>query len=243
MSMALSEANVPGKVPSVSFKTVALPDQPSLNALTLQGELAEIAGKTIKYLDVFKIRLVNSATIEEFLAIRDKFFQKYLDMNMALSTIVNYSSIEPIEQAHYAQESLTEMERELTDKAQSYLGEDAYQELFFCISTLKSAARMLPRLQSVPPNDDKKDAELAGYFFITNHYAHMHLDCLRLAILQDKMLDPKIMDELFIGIKHASKAYAFARCGLDLRSYPASRYPKDLQVTWDDEDEMLAKCL
>lgn len=241
MSMALSEANVPGKVPSVSFKTVALADQPSVS--TLQSELAEIAGKMLKYMDLYKVRLANSATIEEFRAFRDQHFQRYLDLNMALATIVNSSPIEPIEQAHFAQESLTEMERELTDKAQSYLGEDAYQELFFCISTLKSAARMLPRLQSVAPSDEQKDAELAGYFFINNCYTHVHLDCLRLAILKDQMLSPEIMEELFLGIKHASKAYAFARCGLDLRSYPASRYPKDLQVSWDEEDEMLAKCL
>ena len=237
MSMAL-EAHVPGILPPVSFNWVGL-TEPALKKM--QGDFADIIKGIVSHTSQLRSRLINCTTVEEFRSLLEKGFQSYLDLNMAITNVVIASNVDPIEYAHMAQESLGEMQDEFTANAQMYLGEDTYQELLFCISTLRSAVRWLPRLQSVPPSDPQKDQELASQFFIANSFVSLHLDCLKLAVSRNQTLNPEILGELMTAIRRSVMVYSFARAGLDLRDFPASRYPEKIDCSWDSEDEALAK--
>jgi hypothetical protein len=243
MSMALPEAHVPGKISPVSFRTVGLIEEPALKKL--QGELAEITGQIARSMGHIRLRLINCATVEEFSDLRKKSFQSYLDLNMAISNVVGAFHIDPIEYAHMGQEALNETEKELTANAQLYLGEEAYKELLFCIATLKSTVRLLPRLQSIPPSDEgkEKDHELADNFFVTNAFVSLHLECLKMAMARNQTLNPEILSEIMSGIRQAVMVYSFARMGLELRNFPASRYSEKLDIPWDHEDEELSKAV
>jgi hypothetical protein len=207
----------------------------------LQGDFAAIVERIDKYIGELHVRLIHCATVEEFIALRDKNFQSYLDLNVAISNVIVASNIDLVEYAYMAQESLKVTEDQFAKHAQAYLSEDTYEELRFCISTLKSATRWLPRLRSVQASDEKKDQELAGSFFINNTYVSLHLDCLKLAVQRNLPLSPEILSELMTNIRRAVMVYSHARAGLDLRNFPDSRYSEKLDVSWDAEDEALSK--
>lgn len=243
MSVALPEAHVLGKISSVSFSTVGLIEEAALKKL--QGALAEITGHIARSMSHIRLRLINCATVEEFLNLREKSFQSYLDLNMAISNVVVAFHIDPIEYAHMGQEALTETEKEITANAQLYLGEESFKELLFCIATLKSTVRLLPRLQSTPPSDEakEKDSELASKFFVANAFVGLHLECLKMAIAHNQTLSPDILSEIMGGIRNAVMVYSCARMGLDLRNFPSSRYSDMPEISWDDEDEELSKSI
>ncbi len=236
MGMAL-EAAVPGKLPSVSFNTVGLVES---TLKKLQSDLADIVARINSHMAELHVRLVNCTTLEDFKDLREKHFQSYLDLGAAIVNIVA-SNIDPVEHAFLSQESLNALEEEFAKNAQLYLGEEAYDELMFCLSTLKSTSRLLPRLQSVDPTDKQEDAQLSAKFFVTYSYVSLHLDCLRLAIERNITLHPEILKEMLTAIRGSVMVYSFARCGLDLRNFPASRYHEKLDVPWDAEDEALSK--
>lgn len=236
MSMALEAGVPPGHLPSIGFGNVGLAE-PTLKKL--QADLADIVGRIYSHMRQLHMRLINCTSLDEFRSLRDKNFQSYLGLRVAISNIVESSTIDPIEYAYMAQECIQQTADEFTKSAKPYLGEEAYQEVLFCLSTIKSAARWLPRLREVEPSDKKKDKELAGEFFITDVYVNLHLDCLKLAIERNQTLCPEVLIELMNGIRRAVMVYSFARAGLELRNFPPS--PEKIDMSWDAEDEALSK--
>lgn len=238
MSMALEEQAPPGKLPSLTFIHVGA-DSPTLNKL--QADLADIVRRMLSHSGQIYEQLVDCSTVDEFKLLRGKFFEPYLSVNAAIANIVSASNLDPIEYASMTQETIRGFEDEFSKSAPTYLGQEEYEELFFCLSTHKSASRLLPRLRSVAPSDKQADDELREKYFRTSCYVFLHIECLSVAMKHTQPLHPFILKEILAGIRQAVMLYSYARAGLDLRDFPASRYSEDIVVSWDEEDEALSK--
>ncbi len=236
MGAPVMEAHI-SDIPGLTFNSAGFAVETSFKKL--QAEFADIAELISKQFGEISLRLLNSPTLDDFRSLRERVFSSYVKLSMALSHIV-LANLDYNDYAQLTQESLSETEKEFMVAGNLYLGGDAYREVRFSISTLKSAQRWIPRLVSTQASDPAEDRELARNFLLANSWAHFHLECLKLAVHRRETLSQDILQELLDGLRLSVMAYSYVRAALDLRDIPGSRYGEKLDTQWDAEDEALA---
>ena len=239
----MSTGLINDQVPAISeprFKPVSFSEEPARERL--QVPLAEIADKVFSQLGQISLQAMKSSSRASFKSFRKGLFQSYVKLSMALGNIV-FAKLEPADLPGLIEACFQKMEKEFASKGISYFSDDAYREILFSLSTLKSAHRWIPELNSNKPADSlrSQDRELASKFFSSAMWSQFHLDCLIMAIRTSEPINQEVLQELLDGFRLSVMAYSYVRTALDLRNIPSDRYQDRLDAKWDAEDEALAQ--
>ena len=208
----------------------------------LQVGFAQIAERIIKQLDEVTVRVISAATSTEFQRLREALFPSYVNLHLALGNVV-LAKLDPNELPTLVDASFSELETEFRAAGPAYFGEDATSELLFSLATLKSAYRLVPQLldTTLEVGYREQDMELARKFTWAAIWSSFHLRGLRTALQKGSPIVREVVQELLDGLRLSVMAYSYVRASLDLRKSLDVRYEEPLAVTWDDEDEALAR--
>jgi hypothetical protein len=223
----------------VSFRPLGLVEQPTLERLQSR---AAIAVKGIfDMLEDISVQAVNCPTAEAFRAYRQKVFQSYIQLTEASANVLA-AKLDPADLPSLIEDSFDSIQDKFASNAALYFGEDAYHEILFSLSTLKSTYRWLPHLTANLPNENlvAQDRELSDKFGSSISWVHFHLAALGTALSKKQTVVPDVLQELLDGLRQSVMAYAYVRTALDLRNIPNPQYAEGLEVPWDAEDEALA---
>ena len=225
--------------PSVSLdRMVSLLGVPPYAGEALSKRRGIVVRLLVKEAESILKRLAGSATASQFRELRDSgLFSNYVYVLRSVSDFV-HGVADQRTQLQLAEESLATFARQLNDRGLDHLGRDATYEALFSLSTFRKINRLLPRLYSSPPADQREqDCDLSKRFGYHTIWAQMHLDCLRVCIENEVRLAPGVRDEILDGMRKVVMAYAFLRKGLALRE--PEQPPLYARTEWDDEDRDL----
>jgi hypothetical protein len=207
-------------------------------------ELSEPASNVFKgvatVLDQILITVIEKRTVEEFQTAFNEVFPKYAALTLSLSrlaqTIVPGETIDRM-----TRESICELESDFREKALQAFGAAARDQAMFTIWTLRKINEMLTRIAGAPLAPEKaqeEDQEFCLQFTVHSLRGHFSLDCLNMALRQNRPIYPEVMTELIDGLRSMVNAYAWARRGVDLRIPPVDA-PIETMVSDDEEDLFL----
>ena len=192
-----------------------------------------------KILNDLMVPAIESRTVAEFDSIRKEVFNNYFRTITAasnLATVVIPSGV----MERLVGDSLCEAENTFKQEGLSRFGTEARDQAVFTVWTFRKGSRLTMQLMSTQlANEDLKarDQELAKEFSFYAAWAHFHLDCMQLAIVHNKIINPAVLVEMCDGLRAAVNAYGLVRQGLDLRLPKQSPVPT--QRLWDEEDQEL----
>jgi len=238
MSTALAEPQaLPISEPT--FKLAGLREEPSRERLQLP--FAEVVKTLFSQLVMISTQAIRSQNRESFKDIREKTFDLYVRLSIALGNVV-LAKLDMLDLPGLIEASFESIEKECASKGKLYFAENDYREILFTISTLRSAHRWIPQLnsQKVPDQLRAQDEELARNYFKWAIWSQFHLDCLITALDKKEAINQEVLQELLDGLRGAVMAYAHVREALDLRNILSERYQDQFAVQWDNEDEALA---
>ena len=206
------------------------------------GSLRERPSQIIRLLmderETILTRLVTSRSLEEFKRLRVSLLTRYLHLVRSISDCVAAVVDDDSSMYDLAQDSLRSFKDRFNESGMEYLGAEASKEAIFCLATLMRVYRLVPDIRSKTPSSrrSKQDRELGEKFNMTLLWAHIHLDCLGLALEKRLQLAPDVLGEILDGMRKSVMAYSYLRQGLQLRETAAQRLKAP---EWDDEDQML----
>lgn len=240
MSVGLAEYQAASAPVSV-FSPVGLAEGPAVERLSKR--LANAATNIFELLDEISDQISNCRNAKEFLAFREEVFPYYSHLMSGLGSIMN-AKITPSDLSSMIESSFDRLEATFaSDYSKTYFGPEAYYEIRFCISTLRGATRWLPYLIAHKVSEERRaqDREFAGNYQSAATWTNFHLAGLAMALKDKQPIMPDVLQELLDGLRGAVMVYAYVRQSLDLRDVLAERYAEPLAITWDAEDEALAR--
>jgi hypothetical protein len=226
--------------PMSIFDSIGLVEKSAIRKL--QQPIADISSRLNEQMDDLVVTTLCAPTLEDFLAIRGKALRSYRRLVVALSNTLR-AKVNEVDLPILLEESFEVLESEIPAKAEEYFGEDTAEEIRFSLSTLRSAYRWIPHLMAAPVPPDRKndDREISHNFFLSSTMAQFHLDALRITLWENYALIPEVVHELLQGLRQSVMTYAYVREALDLRNHLDARYAEKPQMSWDADDETLAK--
>ena len=208
----------------------------------LQQPIAEISEKIYRQMVDLAIQAANAPSVQDFHAIRERAFPKYMNLTAALDNVIR-AKLDLSDLPGLVDASFEAVERDFYAEAESYFGSEIRDEIAFSLSTLRSAYRWVSHLLTVkPPNESLgQDREYSRQFAISSTWVHFHLEGLRAGLWKGHVIVPDVVQELLEGLRQSVMAYSYVRAALDLRGVLDERYKEGLSATWDEEDEALAR--
>lgn len=239
MSVGLQEFQV-AEVPVSVFRPVGLAEKPTVERL--QTRAASAVEDIFKLLDDVSFQVANCPTAADFQEYRKSVFPQYVELTAALGSIVR-AKLNPSDLPGLIEASFSEMESRFASG--SYFSVETRQEILFCVSTLRSAHRWLPHLLTNKPNAERlqEEMELARNYTSSATWSQFHLVALGLAQAKEQSILPEVLEELLVGLRASVMTYSYVRQALDLRGLLSERYSAEVAISWDEEDEALAKAL
>lgn len=228
------------EIPLSMLGSVGVVDGSALQRL--QQPLAEISKQLYRQMGDMALQAANAPTVEDFIKIRDRLFPAYMKLTTALSNTVQ-AKLDEADLSGLIEASFNALESSIEEKATPYFGEDITKEILFSVSTLKSANRWLLHLAASPKPERflAEDQELSHKFTVAQAWCNFHLQGIRAVLWKGHTIVPDVLRELLEGLRYAVMAYAYVRQALELRGLLDERYKDELTVTWDAEDEALAR--
>lgn len=225
------------QLPSVA----PLPSVPkSVASNRLGAEPAEVVNLVVSQIMATALRLANATTVKDFKEVRGEVFPKYAKLCVGMANILNAE--EPAALKNVADDSITEFERIVREKASaSFLKGRYLEEAQFLLSTLRRTYKLIGRIVATPAPKQSvpEDRETAAEFNYHILWGQMHLDALLVAAIMGLNLAEDIVVELLAGFRAVVMAYSCARQGVRIREFPEQF---DFSgVTWDAEDQALAQ--
>ena len=183
------------------------------------------------------VRLVTSRSLGEFRRLRDLLLNRYLHLVRSISDCVTAAVDDDSLIYELAQDSLKDLERNFSEKGVEHLGAGASKEALFSLATLMKVYRLLPEIRSKKPSSRlKQDREMGKNFDFTFVWAHIHLDCMALALERRVQPAPQLLEEILDGMRKSVMAYSYLRQGLQLRKTAVQKLKAP---EWDEEDQVL----
>ncbi|MGH9873920.1 MAG: hypothetical protein ACRD9S_15835 [Pyrinomonadaceae bacterium] len=239
MAVGLLEVQA-ANVPMSIFTTVGLVEESATDRL--QTSFAEIARRIFKELDEIATQAVKLPNAEEFIEQRKKLYPTFLKLSKAISDIV-LAKMDEFDLPSLTEASFDALEAEIRSIGSLYFSSEVQSEILFSVSTLKSAYMAVPRLYAIKLDEAFRDEDrkLGEDFTVMATWSQFHLEGLRSAFRKNLTISPDVQSLLVEGLRASVMAYSYARQGLDLRGALDARYENDFDITWDEEDEALAK--
>jgi hypothetical protein len=206
-------------------------------ARQLTAPMGEVLNGFAGAIDQILLRVIEKRTAEEFSAAYSEYFPKYAAMTLSLSqaahAIVPADVIE-----HLTRESICEVEADFRDRALEAFGADVRDQVMFTVFTLRKINELIAMISSSKPERSKreKDKEYCLNFNLNALRAHFALDCLSLALRQERAIYPEVMEELKDSLRAMVNAYAWARQGAAIR-FPADEEVLPFSDMGEDEED------
>ncbi len=239
MSVGLAEYQAVN-VPIIAFSPVGLMEQPTVDRV--ENRLGATVRTLFELLNEVSDQISRCRNAEEFRAFREEAFPSYSQLLSSLGSISN-AQVARKDLPGLIEASFSTLEREFSSQeSRDYFGDEAFYEIQFCVSTFRSGVRWLPFLITHKPADELRpqDLELARNYQSSASWTYFHLCGLGIAFSKRQTIAPDVLQELLDGLRHAVMVYAYVRQALDLRS-PVEESIEPLTITWDAEDEALAR--
>jgi hypothetical protein len=237
MSVDIIQSNL---LLDTGFNSVGIMEESAMSRL--QQPIAEISEKIYRQMVDLAIQAANAPSVEDFHAIRERAFPKYMNLSAALGNVIR-AKLDLSDLPGLVDASFVALERDFYSEAESYFGSDVRDEIAFSLSTLRGAYRWISHLLTVKPPAESlvQDREYSNHFAISSTWVHFHLEGLKAGLYKGHVIVPAVVQELLEGLRQSVMAYAYVRAALDLRGVLNDRYKEALSVTWDEEDEALAR--
>lgn len=216
----------------LSFVGVSFSEKSTQNLTVDAGEVFRRIEKVLK-------GLIGSAvaarTAVEFSETRSKVFGEYFRTTSAVSDIAQVM-IAPRAMEQLIGDSLCEVENTFKEEGLSRFGVEVRDQAVFTTWTLRKIRRLTTQFLKDPVTDESEVKMVKDFaFFLT--WTHFHLDCLQMAITQDRIINPEVLAEISDGLRAVVNAYGIVRQGLELQSPQEQAAPSP--VIWDSEDQQL----
>jgi hypothetical protein len=134
-------------------------------------------------------------------------------------------------------ESICEMEADFRDKGLAAFGATVRDQAMFTVWTLRKINELTTQISATPVVSSQKaaDKEYCSNFNLNALRAQFSLDCLDMALEDDRAIYPEVLEELVDGMRAMVNAYTWARRGLDIRIPRVETFP---QTSLADNEDM-----
>jgi hypothetical protein len=235
-TLAMPE-NATGMGESLSF--LAFPARRA--AKQVSGAADDLFRNIATILDQMLTDVTEKRTAVDFCAARDEYFPRYVQVMLALGSLINAVVPPPvIERLTF--ESLSEMEADFRDDGLSAFGSEIKDQAMFTVWTLRKINDLA---QGISASDKpashltSDDKHYAASFASHVLYSRFHLDCLKMSLRTNRALYPEVLESVSEGLRATVNAYAWIRQGAALRSAKSDELAFDTAIDWDDEEEGL----
>lgn len=173
----------------------------------------------------------------------DKFFNdsfpKYAGLTMAISHFATAAIQKPVIE-QLVRESICELEADFRDKGLAAFGATVRDQAMFTVWTLRKINDLTTQITAAPVAKARKadDEEYCANFNINAIRAQFSLDCLNMALENERAIYPEVQEEVVDGLRAMVNAYAWARRGLDLR-IPAQEQTFDASPLQDEDRALM----
>jgi hypothetical protein len=181
---------------------------------------------------------IETRTKAEFDRVFDDSFATYAGLTMAISHFATAVIQKPlIEQL--VRETICEMEADFRDKGLVAFGATVRDQAMFTVWTLRKINELTTQINATPVASARKveDKEYCCNFNINALRAQFCLDCLNMALDNERAIYPEVLEELVDGLRAMVNAYTWARRGLEIR-VPSEEQGSQISQM-DDEDSAM----
>ena len=235
----MSSALESSQAPSMSLDGIInLARFPRRASRTLRERPSQIIKLLIDERETILVRFVTSRSVGEFRRLRELLLSRYVHLVRSISDCMAAVVDDDSLTYELAQDSLRDLERSFSKKGVEHLGAGASKEALFSLATLMKVYRLLPEVRSKKPPSRrlKRDRELGKNFDFAFLWAHIHLDCMVLALERRVQPTTEVLEEILDGMRKSVMAYSYLRQGLELRETAGKKLKAP---EWDDEDQVL----
>ena len=182
---------------------------------------------------------IESRSKAEFDRVYGDSFSKYAALTIAISQFAT-ALIEKSLLEQLVRESICEIEADFRDKGLAAFGATVRDQTMFTVWTLRKINDLTSQIIVVPTDKAKKseDENICLNFNINALRAQFSVDCLNMALANDRAIYPEVQDELVDGLRAMVNAYTWARRRLDLR-VPAQEESFDPSPLQDDDRALM----
>lgn|ERR1035437_8787940 len=172
----------------------------------------------------------------EFCRVFNDSFSKYAGLTMAISHYATAVIQKPVIE-QLVRESICEMEADFRDKGLAAFGATVRDQAMFTVWTLRKINELTTQISATPVVSSQKaaDKEYCSNFNLNALRAQFSLDCLDMALEDDRAIYPEVLEELVDGMRAMVNAYTWARRGLDIRIPRVETFP---QTSLADNEDM-----
>ncbi len=196
---------------------------------SIAGMLRELIGEVIE-----------KRSAKEFEAAVEAAFPRYVSLVLSFSRIVG-TVVPERDLARISAESFSEMEAEFRAAGLQSFGSSVRERVLFTVWTLRKTADLLEVLVSgsgpALERQRSRDEEFVTKFLFHALFARFNIDCLFIAMREEKPIYPEVLPLVEDGLRHAVNAYAWIKQAVDLR------FPSDeeagVPAYWTQDDEAL----
>ncbi|HEY1904160.1 MAG TPA: hypothetical protein VGG56_17150 [Terracidiphilus sp.] len=174
----------------------------------------------------------------EFDRIFNEEFPKYAALTLAISHFATAVIQKPLRE-QLVRESICEMEADFRDKGLQAFGSAVRDQAMFTVWTLRKINELTTQINATPVASGRKaeDREFCSNFNLNALRAYFNLDCLGMALDDQRAIYPEVQEELVDGLRAMVNAYTWARRGLEIRIPTQELLPEISPI--DDEDAAL----
>lgn len=189
------------------------------SARELSAPVEEVFRGASTALDQMLTSLVEKRSGDDYDAALSDIFPKYAALTISISQIARAIVPEDVLE-RLTREAICELEADFRDQATAAFGSAIKERAMFTIWTVRRINEIVIKIHSTKITDEskkKEDKEFCVQFIICSLHAHLGLDCLRIALRQNRPIYPEVMERVMNGLRAMVNAYAWARRGLALR--------------------------
>jgi hypothetical protein len=175
----------------------------------------------------------------DFVRVSNESFPKYAGLTMAISHYATAVIEKPVIE-QLVRESICEMEADFRAKGLAAFGATVRDQAMFTVWTLRKISEITTQINaaSAIKTSCEDDKEYCCNFNINALRAQFSLDCLNIALDDNRAIYPEVQEELVDGLRAMVDAYTWARRGLELR-IPSSEELNFQTSPMEVEDEAL----
>lgn len=182
---------------------------------------------------------IETRTKSEFDTFFNDAFPKYAGLTMAISHFAT-AAIQKSVVDQLVRESIYELEADFRDKGLAAFGSTVRDQAMFTIWTLRKINDLTTQIVAAPVTQEIKahDEEYCTNFNVNALRAQFSLDCLNMALENERAIYPEVQEAVVDGLRAMVNAYAWARRGLDLR-VPVQEQSFDPSSLDDEDNELM----
>jgi len=205
---------------------------------TLPGSAGNLLKGIETTLDQMILDVISKRTAEEWARAEDEVLPQYISLVVAFARVVS-KLVDRKTIVRLSAESFCELEAEIREKGEAAFGEALRDRAMSTVWMLRKITDLLADLQAAPvgPQEEAKDAEFAGAFFLHAVRARFYIDCLVASMRTKQPLYRDAFPQVDDGLRSIINAYAWVKQALDLR-FPRN-YDEPEAPPCTEEDQVL----